>query len=271
VSFADRVVIVLVQPQQSGNVGAAARAMKNMGLERLVIVDPPAYDPERARWMAPGCDDILARMRIVKTLDEALSGVHMAVAATARHRRYDPRVLSSAELANEVVGLDGDQVVAILFGREDSGLDNDAVFRCGRVVRIHTPDHASLNLAQAVLVIAHDLYEAARSAGLAGGSGRMVGGRAAYKSTGSLQRKDARGEVADLPALEPGVEAIVGLLERVGYTRAANPTKVSLTTRQALQSAGLSVKEVHALRGMISRVEWALDNPTLDWKAGKGD
>ncbi|TNE91230.1 MAG: RNA methyltransferase [Deltaproteobacteria bacterium] len=265
--LAERVVVVLVEPQQSGNVGAAARAMKNMGLSRLVLVDPPAYDPERARWMAPGCDDLLAETRIVKTLDEALEGVQLAVAATARHRRYDPKVLDSAGLAETITELPDDHTVAILFGREDSGLDNDAVFRCARIVRIRTPEHASLNLGQAVLVIAHDLYEAARDKGMIGGGGRKLGGRKAARSTASLQKQKEADLPADLPALEPAVAELVELLERVGYTRAANPTKVSLTARQALQSAGLTQREVHALRGMVGRVTWALDNPDADWTA----
>lgn len=267
--LAERVVVVLVEPQQPGNVGATARAMKNMGLERLVLVDPPAYDPERARWMAPGCDDLLGSMRIVKTLDEALEGIHVAVATTARHRRYDPKVLDSAELAQMVVDLPEDRDVAILFGREDSGLDNDAVFRCAHIIRIRTPEHASLNLGQAVLVIAHDLFQAARVAGMAGGGGRKLGGRKAARSTASLQKAHAADLLADLPTLEPAVAELVALLERVGYTRAANPAKVSLTARQALQTAGLTMREVHALRGMVGRVEWALDHPEADWTASR--
>ena len=82
----ERVVVVLVEPQYPGNVGAVARAMKNMGLARLVIVAPPAYDAEQARWMAPGAHDILAQARIVPDLNAALEGCHRAFAATARHR-----------------------------------------------------------------------------------------------------------------------------------------------------------------------------------------
>ena len=76
--LATNVVIVLVQPQYPGNVGACARAMKNMGLRRLVIVDPPAFDPERTRWMAPGCADLIAEARLVGTLDEEAALVSQA-------------------------------------------------------------------------------------------------------------------------------------------------------------------------------------------------
>jgi TrmH family RNA methyltransferase len=141
----DRTVIVLVEPQHPGNVGAAARAMKNMGLSRLVIVAPPAYDPEQARWMAPGCADLLAEMRIVGTLDEALEGVHVAVATTARHRKQGQPVFTPAELATRIA--DDDRTFALLFGREDFGLSTEDVLRCDSLLRIPTPEHASLNLA----------------------------------------------------------------------------------------------------------------------------
>lgn len=89
-----KVLIVLVEPQYSGNVGAVARAMKNTGLSQLVVVAPPALDPEHARWMAPGCEDLVASMRIVGTLDEALVGAHRVIASTARHRRQQNAVLT---------------------------------------------------------------------------------------------------------------------------------------------------------------------------------
>jgi tRNA/rRNA methyltransferase len=148
-----------MEPQHSGNVGAVARAMKNMGLARLVIVNPPAYDPEQARWMAPGCREILAHARIVATLDEALDGVHWAVAATARHRKHDqpthePRALAQAILDRAVDG----RTTGIIFGREDRGLTSAEVMRCASILWIPTPEHASLNLAQAVLVVSIALF-----------------------------------------------------------------------------------------------------------------
>ena len=97
--------------------------MKNMGLEQLVIVNPPAHDPEQARWMAPGCREVLARARIVATLDEALEGVHWAVAATARHRKHDQATLEPGALAEKILdGSAASRTTGIVFGREDHGL-----------------------------------------------------------------------------------------------------------------------------------------------------
>src|SRR5262245_16770533 len=107
--------------------------MHNFGLRRLVLVAPPAYDPERARWMAPGSAELLAQARIVPDLDAALEGTHRAIGTTARHRRLGQPVLDPAEAARDVFDHDG--VTALLFGREDIGLTNDALGRCEALLR----------------------------------------------------------------------------------------------------------------------------------------
>lgn len=260
VDWADRVVVVLVQPLQSGNVGGAARALKNFGLRHLVLVDPPAFDPERARWMAPGCDDLLDRVRIVGTLDEALEGVHEVVGTTARHRRVGPEVIEPPALAGRLLAGPPDRRTAILFGREDFGLPNEAVARCRSLVRIATPEHASLNLAQAVLLVTYELFQEARRHGAAEASGRTLGGSRGARSTAEAARRgDPRDRLADVPLLEPAVEELVTVLDRVGYLAGTPAEKVRATARAALQTAGLSVRHVEALRGMIGRVRRALD------------
>ena len=118
-----------------GNVGATARAMANFGLERLVLVDPLALDLERARWMATSGKGVLNRARIVGTLDEALEGVSFAIGTTARKRRWRWPILTPAQLGERIHHED---TTAILFGREDSGLDNEALARCHAILRIPT-------------------------------------------------------------------------------------------------------------------------------------
>ncbi len=240
----DRVAVVLVEPQNPANVGAAARAMKNMGLSRLILVAPPTYDPHRARWMAPGCDDVIARTEIVNTLDEALAGVHYAYATTARHRALNQPVLEHRQVAAEIVN--SDRRFAILFGREDTGLSSEHVQRCAAVVRIPTPEHASLNLGQAVLLVAHALFEAARDHGLHA-TGRKVGGQHGFRETTDLDRAEP---LADLPQIERAAIAASELLGAAGY---AAPTEKRLVVlRGALQRAGLTERELSAVRGMIA-------------------
>lgn len=271
-SAADQLVFILVQPQHSGNIGAAARAMKNMGLHRLVVVDPPALDLMRVRWMAPGCDDVVAGMRITATLDEALEGVHEAIATTARHRKGHQPVVDPAGFAEDFWSADPDDetVTAILFGREDFGLSKADSDRCRRLLRIPTPEHASLNLGQAVLLIAHAWFETGRLRGLAEAPGRSLGGRRGAKPTAALQGGDRRDERADLPRIEPAADALVDVLDRVGYFRSTPPERVRQTARAAIEKAAPTLREVDALRGMIARVSWALDHPEADARAPKG-
>lgn len=263
VDLADRVVIVLVEPLHPGNVGATARAMRNFGLSDLVLVAPPAYDPERARWMAPGCADLLARARIVATLDEALQGVHHVMGTTARHRREGVPVIEPAPAAVRI--LDAQSRHAILFGREDHGLPADAIRRCAALIRIPTTEHASLNLSQAALLLAHALFEEGRRRGVPA-AGRTLSGSHRPRSTASAARTSARDRQADVPTLEPAAGELVDLLDRVGYLRGTPAHKVLHTARQALQRAALPIRHVEALRGMVSRVQWALDHPGIDWK-----
>ena len=264
-----RVVVVLVQPQYSGNIGSVARAMKNMGLAKLVLVDPPAFDPEQARWMAPGAHDILANARIVATLDEALVGCHRAVGATARHRKIRQPVLEPSALARQVLDDPNPRCTAILFGREDHGLDSASIERCEALLRIPTLKHASLNLSQAVLVTAHALFEGARDRGLQA-TGRMLAGRRPPHATEVIETGTPKDQTVDLTQLEPAVSLLMQLLEDVGYTRNLPPEKVRSTTRQALQRLGLSERQNEALKGMIHRVQWALSHPDLDWKQTSG-
>ena len=254
-SFLDNVRVILVEPQHPGNVGAVARAMKNTGLWDLVVVKPACYDPESARWMAPNCSDLLARMRIVATLAEALEGAHRVVAATARHRRSDQPVLSPHDLAKQVATEDG--VTAILFGREDHGLSNEDVHYASSVLRIPTPEHASLNLAQAVLVAGYTLFPEALRHGDVGG-GRTLGGTGPATRTDRLDRR-AQTDRADVASMEPAADAIVELLDRVGYFVGVPVARARLAARQGLQDARPSKKHVDAIRGMVKKVHWALD------------
>jgi len=151
---------VLVEPQVPGNVGASARALKNMGFSRLVLVKPWFYDHPQARYMAHGSEDILDNALVVDDLETATAGSVLVVGTTKRKRHNTPLV-AVRSVAQEILACSGDSAVSILFGREDKGLTNDEVHRCQMLITIPSAkSQPSLNLSQAVMVIAYELYSA---------------------------------------------------------------------------------------------------------------
>lgn len=159
-----RVVVVLYEPQDSVNIGATIRAMKNMGVGTLRLVRPAEFDANRIETVAHDTGDIVRDTAQVDTLDEALADC-VRVAGFTRRRRaarrvlIDPRAAAADLLDNAEKGR-----VAMLFGREDHGLPNEALDRAHLVVTIPTTDHASLNLAQAVLIALYELHLTAADA-----------------------------------------------------------------------------------------------------------
>lgn len=156
--------IVLVQPSHGGNIGGCARAMKNMGLTRLVLVAPEEFPGEEASARAAGADDVLAQAQLCATLDEAIADCHLVVGASARERKIAWPMLAPDEAARRLVTAADGQEVAVLFGRERTGLTNDELDRCQILVNIPAnPEFSSLNLACAVQVIAYEIRCAAES------------------------------------------------------------------------------------------------------------
>lgn len=258
------IAVVLVQPQHPGNVGAAARAMANMGLRRLVVVDPaPSFDPETVRWLAPGSDLILAQLRVVPTLEQALEDTHLVLATSARHRRHQQLVFEPSQAATYLLDAPAGQRAAILFGREDFGLPAEVSQAAAGLIRIPTEAHASLNLGQAVLLIAHHLFEEARRRGVAA-PGRTVSGRGGPVGTADLACPPESLELATVADLTPFIEDTVTLLRRVGYARDKTEERLRVTLWEGFQRAQLTDRQLRALRGVTRRVTWALDHPERD-------
>lgn len=156
-----RVRIVLYEPQDAVNIGAVVRAMKNMGLPALRLVRPVEYDASRIRFVAHDSDDVVAAIRHFETLDEALEGCVRVAAYTARYRAAKRLVADARIAAVELVQYAAEGDVALLFGREDHGLPNEALDRAHIVVTIPTTDYSSLNLAQAALIAMYEMRLAA--------------------------------------------------------------------------------------------------------------
>ncbi len=157
-SILDNLQIVLVEPQVPGNVGAAARAMKNTGLSRLVLVRPWFYGHPQARYMAHGSVDILDGAVVAESLDEAVKG-SVLVVGTTRRKRHNTLYLNPRQAAHEILEGASAGTVSVLFGREDKGLSNEELRCCQLLLSIPSSQgQPSFNLSQAVMVVAHELY-----------------------------------------------------------------------------------------------------------------
>ncbi len=157
-------VLVLYEPQDPVNIGATVRAMKNMGATALRLVRPVAYEPERLEAIAHGTADLVAAARHAPDLDSALADCVDVVAFTARRRAAKRTVLDVREAAARLIEHASQGPVALVFGREDAGLPNAALDRAHALCTIPTTTHASLNLAQAVMIALYELHLAAADA-----------------------------------------------------------------------------------------------------------
>jgi tRNA/rRNA methyltransferase len=148
--------IVLCRPSHPGNIGAAARAMKTMGLTDLHLIAPERFPAPEAEWMATNAVDVLGNARVHSTLEESIKDCVAAFAMSARGREWSPQVLDVRSAAAQATQIEG--AVAFVFGNESAGLTNEEMFACQYLVHIPaSAEFSSLNLAQAVQVVAYEL------------------------------------------------------------------------------------------------------------------
>jgi tRNA (cytidine32/uridine32-2'-O)-methyltransferase len=156
-----QVRIVLIDPSHPGNIGSAARAMKNMRLNDLVLVRPRAFPHSEATALAAGAEDVLAAARVVDTVPDALADCGMVAATTSRPRSLHWEFSTPRELAGRINALDSSITAALLFGSERYGLANEDLQYCNVLVRIPAnPEYSSLNLAMAVQLLAYEIFVA---------------------------------------------------------------------------------------------------------------
>ncbi|MFT4518301.1 MAG: tRNA (cytidine32/uridine32-2'-O)-methyltransferase [Halioglobus sp.] len=154
----DNIRIVLVNTSHPGNIGGVARAMKNMGLTRLYLVEPKQYPDEQADWRAASAGDILENAIISSTLEEAISDCQFVVGTSARERRIPWPQLDPRKCAQRIARSSTNEQVAVLFGREDRGLTNDELKVCNLHLTVPTAQaYSSLNLAMAVQIVCYEL------------------------------------------------------------------------------------------------------------------
>ena len=252
--------IVLVRPIHPGNVGATARAMKNMGLRRLVVVDPPCFDLERARWMAGGGRDVLEAAQFVPDVASAVGDCDLAVGCTARMRRWDWPVWEPAALGAEAMRREGN--TAILFGREDMGLENEDLAYCQALLRIPTDGEPSLNLSQAVLLVCGALFQSARDAGWTPTEEDRQTTRSAGRGRSRMPRADTPlpAHSAPLAMQHTLVERAVSVLSKTSYMNGKNEGQVRVALGQMLQKLHPTEKEATILLGMARKTRIRLSH-----------
>jgi tRNA (cytidine32/uridine32-2'-O)-methyltransferase len=235
----DRIHIVLSHPTHPGNVGAVARAMKNMGLRRLTLLNPPAdFRSGEARARAAGADDLLDQARVCGSLDEALTDASLVIGTSARERAIAWPHLSPNEAGQRLVSESAHAPVALLFGQERSGLTNSELDRCHYVVSIPAdPSFPSLNLACAVQVLAYEVRVASSS------------GSAPLTTPSRLE--DAASD-AELQLLYRHLEDV---LIEIDFLDPANPRKLMRRLMRLFNRAHLDKNELNILRGILTGVQ----------------
>lgn len=250
-SVFDRLRFILVETSHPGNIGACARAIKTMGFGEMILINPRFADattnPEAIAF-ASGAQDILQRARIVGSFAEAVEDCGFAAAVTARLREYSPPVLSPRGFATELCRLaalpDGlapgsdpaTQGMALVFGNERYGLPNEIVEKCHALISIPAnPDYSSLNLAQAVQVLAYECRVAAL--------GDVVASDIGFQ-----------GQPASATQIEAMFEHLQQALVDIGFLDADNPKKLMPRLKRLFSRAQLEVEEVNILRGIARQI-----------------
>jgi tRNA/rRNA methyltransferase len=232
--------VVLSQTSHPGNIGAAARAMKTMGLARLLLVNPKHFPDDQALARAAGADDLLTQARVCATVDEALADTVWVCAVTARQRNLGPPALSARAAAREILAWAGEGDVALLFGNETAGLSNAEVQRCQRTVFIPAnPEYGSLNLASAVQLLCYEL--------------RL----AAFDDHPPVLTRTV--PFASPPASHQDLERFYEHLERVMVASAfldpQRPRRLLPKLRRLFGRAELERDEINILRGLLDAIE----------------
>lgn len=229
-----RIAIVLHEPRFSENVGSAARAMSNMGLSRLIVVNPESFDPNRAASMAThGGLPLLLSMETADSLMEAVGPFGYVVGATARLGGIRKASHSPERMAATLAPLCTENDVAIVFGREDRGLVNDDIKLCHSLVTIPTAGLRALNLAQSVMIICYELFRA------------------------SIEEKQPQApRLANRFELEAMYASLSEMLTRIGFLNPDNPEHWMLNLRRFFSRLPLTAREVKILRGICRQMDW---------------
>ncbi len=236
----ENIRVVLVATSHPGNIGSTARAMKTMGLHRLYLVSPKIFPDPRAHEMAAGADDILEQAIVTDSLKNALEGCQTAFATTARSREMTLPGLTPAASAAMIAETPDLTEIAIVFGREHAGLTNDELFHCHYHVNIPSNlDFSSLNLAQAVQIMAYEIRMKLLSP--------------------VIEVQMNANKLATSEEVELFYTHLRSVLMEIGFLKPSNPRKLLQRLRRLFNRAKLEQLEVNILRGVLTHIQTALN------------
>jgi tRNA/rRNA methyltransferase len=249
----DQFAFVLVRPKSAGNIGSAARAIKNMGFDDLRLVAPEASTKSNAAHaMAVHANDVLAETKIFATLAEAVEDCNLTVGTTCRGGPYRETVRPLRESALELAQTSAANRIAMIFGTEDTGLTNHELKFCQRLITIPTSaEYASINLAQAVILGAYEL--------------RMA---LATQPTAAAQTP----RLASAAAVDAAMERLKESLLAIGFLPEENPDHLMFTLRGIFARSGLAPRELEIINGIAKHTRWAAEggHETLAAKRAAG-
>ncbi|MYC58825.1 MAG: tRNA (cytosine(32)/uridine(32)-2'-O)-methyltransferase TrmJ [Gammaproteobacteria bacterium] len=233
--------VVLVNTSHPGNIGASARAMKNMGLSKLVLVRPKEFPSGVATGRAASAVDLLEQAQVVDSLEEAIADCGLVIGASARSRRIPWPLLTPEQCARQALAEVAGNRVALVFGREDTGLSNEELQLCHYHVRIPANSgYSSLNLAAAVLVVCYELHKAALP----------EEGDEAAAAEREWDQEMSTGE-----DVERFYEHLERVLVAVDFHDPNNPRHLMHRIRRLFGRTRIDVMEMNILRGMLTHIE----------------
>lgn len=229
----NNIIIVLVNTKTPGNVGAVARCMMNMGLSRLVLVQPPLDRNNEAMKLAAGAEEIILKASQFETLKEAVSDCGLVIGTSRHSSRHRKNIHSPRQMAEQAFPLLSSNKVAVVFGREVNGLNNEDIALCHELISIPASDaFPSLNLSHAVMVVAYELFTAAQA---------------------GLQPSER--VLAPAAELENFYEHLQRSLIDIGFVEKTHPEHIMFSLRQLFGRARLDSRDVSILRGLLSQID----------------
>ena len=239
-SLLKNIRIVLVNTSHPGNIGAAARAMKNMGLSRLTLVEPKDYPSLEAISRSVGAVDILDDAVVAKDLSEAISGCVWVAGTSARLRTIEWPILEPGECVQQSLENIEQGDIAIVFGRENSGLTNDEMAKCNALLHIPTdPDFSSLNLAAAVQIVCYEYRQALLDNKIT-------------KKKGKKHRNDA---LANADQMDGMYGHLYEALDYLGFFGKNNPDVIMRRLKGLFNRAKVTQRELSIVRGICSAIQ----------------